>query len=270
MKIPLTTNTTIWLLISAFQLFSFSAFSQNVRVANPDSQPVPVKVISGITLGDVTLNGGDASQAKQDTGNTSLSSIDTKLTSQATAANQTTGNTKLDTINTTLGGLSTAAKQDTAAGKLDTIISSHATAAKQDTAATKLDTLHTDLGLLATAAGQATIATNTTSRVGTGTVVSSSAYESGHVLKASAGTLVHISGYNSGPTQFILFFNSATVPANGTTAIKVLPVGAQSNFSSEVQITGLPFATGISVSNSSTAPTKTVGSADCFFTAVVL
>lgn len=36
---------------------------------------------------------GDASAAKQDTGNTSLSSIDTKLTSQATAANQTAHST---------------------------------------------------------------------------------------------------------------------------------------------------------------------------------
>ena len=36
------------------------------------------------------------------TGNTSLSSIDTKLSSQATAANQTTGNTSLSNISTYL------------------------------------------------------------------------------------------------------------------------------------------------------------------------
>jgi len=123
----------------------------------------------------------------------------------------------------------------------------------------------------------ATIATNTTGAataanqwVGTGTVVSSSALEASHVLKAGAGTLVQIIGYNSKTSaQFIQLFNSATVPADTTVPIAVFTVPATSNFSFDTPHTGLPFATGIAVSNSSTAATKTVGSADCFFTAVV-
>jgi hypothetical protein len=45
---------------------------------------------------------GDASAAKQDIGNASLSSIDTKLTSQATASKQDATNTKLDSLLTEL------------------------------------------------------------------------------------------------------------------------------------------------------------------------
>jgi hypothetical protein len=47
----------------------------------------------------------DATAANQVTGNASLSSIDTKLSSQATAANQTTGNTSLSNIDGKLGTL---------------------------------------------------------------------------------------------------------------------------------------------------------------------
>jgi len=43
-----------------------------------------------------------ATAANQTTGNSSLSSIDTKLTDNATAANQTTGNTSLSNISTYL------------------------------------------------------------------------------------------------------------------------------------------------------------------------
>lgn len=104
----------------------------------------------------------------------------------------------------------------------------------------------------------------------TGTPVSSTAYEASHVLKASAGQLVSLTGYNSRTSaQFVQVFNSTTVPADATAPVLTFTVPASSNFSYDVPITGLPFSTGIAVSNSSTGPTKTIGSADCYYTAVV-
>jgi hypothetical protein len=100
-------------------------------------------------------------------------------------------------------------------------------------------------------------------------VVSSTALEASHVLKASAGTLVSLVGYNSKVSaQFIQLHNSATVPADTAVPAYVFTVPAASNFSLDVP-GGIPFTTGISVCNSSTAPTKTVGAADCWFSAVI-
>lgn len=111
---------------------------------------------------------------------------------------------------------------------------------------------------------------NATSTPLTGTRANSSAYEASRILKASAGTLISLLVYNSkASTQFIQLFDSATVPADATAPVALFEVGASSARSFDVPVTGIPFATGISVSNSSTGPTKTIGSADCYFAAVV-
>lgn len=70
--------------------------------ANPsgDLKPVAVTASGEIIVGSSTLPAGAATEAKQDVGNASLSSIDTKLSSQATAANQTTAIAELTSINT--------------------------------------------------------------------------------------------------------------------------------------------------------------------------
>lgn len=101
-------------------------------------------------------------------------------------------------------------------------------------------------------------------------LVHSAAYEASRVLKASAGTLISLVGYNSRTSaQFIQLFNSATVPADTAVPDYTFTVPASSNFSLDVPISGIPFTTGIAVANSSTGPTKTVGSADCYFSAVI-
>lgn len=74
-----------------------------------------------------SIDGKVATAAAQATGNTSLSSIDTKLTSQATAANQTSGNAALTSI----------------LGQLDSKTSTLATATKQDTGNSSLATIAT-------------------------------------------------------------------------------------------------------------------------------
>jgi hypothetical protein len=96
----------------------------------------------------------------------------------------------------------------------------------------------------------------------------SAAYEASSISKASAGVLYGVFGYNSKTTgQYIQFFNSATVPADAAVPfIAPIFVPAQSNFSFDTGKFGLFFSAGISWSNSSTATTKTIGSADIFAT----
>jgi hypothetical protein len=151
-----------------------------------------------------------------------------------------------------------------------------ATSAKQDTGNTSLATIATNTTSVATSTKQSdgTQKTQVVNAAGTeiftGTLVNSTAYEASHVLKASAGQLVSVAGYNSKTSaQFIQLYNSTTVPADTAVPVLVFTVPASSNFSYDVPVTGLPFSTGIAVANSSTGPTKTVGSADCYFTAVV-
>lgn len=98
------------------------------------------------------------------------------------------------------------------------------------------------------------------------TNATSTAYERNRVAKASAGILYGISGYNSSTAaQFILVHDAASQPADGTAAAVVIRVPASSNFSYDPGRLGRFFSTGITVTNSTTSPTKTVGYADCFF-----
>lgn len=94
----------------------------------------------------------------------------------------------------------------------------------------------------------------------------STALEASHVVKGTPGVLYGLSGYNSKTSaQFIQVFNSTTVPADTTVPVILFLVQAGSNFSYDTGRFGKSFATGIAVSNSSTAGTKTVGAADCWF-----
>lgn len=98
------------------------------------------------------------------------------------------------------------------------------------------------------------------------TNATTTAYAASLVVKASAGILYGLSGFNSKTSsQFIQIHDSATLPAENAVPKVLVQVAASSAFSLDFGTRGRSFASGIVVCNSSTGPTKTIGSADCWF-----
>ena len=91
------------------------------------------------------------------------------------------------------------------------------------------------------------------------------AYAASLVVKATAGTLFGLSGYNSGPAQWIQVHEAASLPADAAVPKVIVRVDAASNFAVDFGLKGRACATGIVVCNSSTGTTKTIAAADCWF-----
>ena len=98
-------------------------------------------------------------------------------------------------------------------------------------------------------------------------MASSTAYEASNVAKATAGILYAVWGYNSlASTQYIQVHNTAALPADTAIPIIIFKVDASDNFYFDIGGSfGITCATGITVCNSSTGATKTIGAADCWF-----
>lgn len=95
--------------------------------------------------------------------------------------------------------------------------------------------------------------------------IHSNAYAASLVVKSGPGILYGFTVYSSkASAQFIQVFDAAALPADGAIPACVFTAAAAANLAAN-WIPGRIFQTGCVICNSSTGPTKTIGSADCFF-----
>ena len=235
-------------------------FDGTVNVGEVSFDQTTPGTTNGVVVNSSALPTGAATQ-------TTLAAVLAKIiAAPATEAKQDTGNSTLSTINGKLTACNTGAVT-VAASALPT---GAATAAKQPALGTAGSASADVITVQGIANGMAQPVSGTvTANTATASLANSTAYEASRVVKASAGTLLSLTGYNSGPAQFIQLYNSTTLPANGVAPSLVVAVPATSTFAFEWR-NGIPLSTGIVVGNSSTAPTKTIGSADCYFTATFI
>jgi hypothetical protein len=97
-------------------------------------------------------------------------------------------------------------------------------------------------------------------------VAATTALATNLVVKASAGKLFGFYGYSTA-TQFIQLHNTASLPADTAVPVGVFPITANTPFSLWLEHPQ-PCSTGITLCNSSTGPTKTIGSSNTWITAL--
>ena len=98
------------------------------------------------------------------------------------------------------------------------------------------------------------------------TNATTTAYAASLVVKATAGVIYAISGYNAKVSaQWVQIHDAASLPSDTAVPKVLIYVAASSSFSMILNAYGRAFTTGIVVCNSSTGPTKTIGAADCWF-----
>ena len=97
---------------------------------------------------------------------------------------------------------------------------------------------------------------------------SSVALAASRVIKNARGRLINLTVCNTkASAQYIQLHDATALPADTAVPACVMTVAASSSLDIDWTISGRDFINGIVVCNSSTAATKTIGSADCFFDA---
>ena len=99
--------------------------------------------------------------------------------------------------------------------------------------------------------------------------VNSTEYANSLVVEKQAGAIVGLVGFNSGPEQWIQLHEGTSVPADTAVPFHIFKAAAR-NFNVNFPVTGIPYGTGLVICNSTTGPTKAIGAANCWFTAVIL
>lgn len=74
---------------------------------------------------------------------------------------------------------------------------------------------------------------------------------------------------NTGSAQYVQIFDASSLPGNGAVPKIALTIAATASSGPFNFEGGIPFTDGIQICNSSTAGTKTLGSANCLFTAAI-
>lgn len=102
-------------------------------------------------------------------------------------------------------------------------------------------------------------------------VASTTTVRNSGIIKASPGTLYQMFGFSGAAAkQFIQLHDAVSPPSSGAVPKFVISAESSGNFAADFGMYGLPFATGISWTNSSVASYLEPASSDCFLTATYI
>lgn len=87
-------------------------------------------------------------------------------------------------------------------------------------------------------------------------------------IKAAPGALYSITGYNTGPAQYIAIYDKATTPTVGDKPKLLVKVATETSFYWDFTQIARQFTAGIFIGNTSTAASFTAGADDCLFDAM--
>jgi hypothetical protein len=99
-------------------------------------------------------------------------------------------------------------------------------------------------------------------------VVGNAAYTNELVVATTPSKLYAVTGYNSGPAQFIEVFETNKPPVTGATPVFSIPVSSGQYFDLDFSYYGADLDS-IVICNSSTANTLTLGSLNCGIQAII-